>query len=305
MKKIIIDTDIADDIDDAYAIVLALRTRKLDVLGISTVYRNCHQRALILKSLLDDMEDTVTPVYAGADMPLKEDIFRWNYDTTNDDGKVNLAYFRRDMEKFSYSSQSAVDFYRDAVRKYPGEITFVAIGPLTNLAKFATEYPEEYKQLAAIQVMCGYLGGPEGEWNVKCDPESAEIAMKNCTVPVKMISYDVTKEMYLTEDEYERFRRCPREEVRTLVEMTDLWRKQRNYKKPPFMHDGLAIAELTENFCDYKEYPIKILLDGERARTKVVTGDDYTFRALCSVGVRDRECVRYITDKITGEKGDL
>jgi len=300
MKKIIIDTDIADDIDDAYAIVLALKTRELDVLGISTVYRNSRQRALILKSLLSDMGDEKTPVYAGEDTPIKEPEFRWNYDTENKDGKVNLAYFRKDMERFTYSSQSAVEFYRDAVRKYPGEITFVEMGPLTNLAKFATEYPEEYKKLAAVHIMCGYFGDSEGEWNVKCDPESAEIALKNCSVPIKLISYDVTKETYLTEAEYERFKNCPQKAVRTLVEMTDLWLKQRNYKKPPFMHDGLAIAELTENFCDYKEYGVKILLDGERARTKVVFGDDYTFRALCSVGVRDRDCIRYIADKITG-----
>lgn len=302
MKKIIIDTDIADDIDDAYAILLAMNTEELDVLGIGTVYRNCRQRALILKSLLNDHGDTATEVYAGEELPLREPLFFWQYDTFGEDGKVNLAYFKKEMERFTYSGKSAVEFYRDAVKKYPNEITFVCLGPLTNLAKFATEYPEDYKKIGALHCMGGALFENSAEWNVKCDPESAEIALKNCAAPITLIPHDVTKKVFLNDGEFAAFRNCKEQSVRTLVEMTELWLSQRRYKKPPIMHDGLAVAELTNRFCEYTDYSVRICLDGVARGKTVIQNEDHTFRARCATLVNDRAFIGYIIKKLTEGK---
>ena len=72
MTRIIIDTDIGDDIDDAYAIALAVKMQKFDILGVTTVYRNSEQRAKIASALLTALGRGDVGVYAGRDYPYKE-----------------------------------------------------------------------------------------------------------------------------------------------------------------------------------------------------------------------------------------
>ena len=73
--KIIIDTDIGDDADDALAICLALKSEELEVMGITTVFRNTAARAQIAVRLLQLMGRTDIPVYAGIGHPLVADSF--------------------------------------------------------------------------------------------------------------------------------------------------------------------------------------------------------------------------------------
>ena len=69
--KIVIDTDIGDDVDDSFAIALALKTEEIEVLGITTVYKNCEVRAKILKQQLEAFNKSEIPVYTGADENLQ------------------------------------------------------------------------------------------------------------------------------------------------------------------------------------------------------------------------------------------
>ncbi|HEY8443290.1 MAG TPA: nucleoside hydrolase [Clostridia bacterium] len=300
MLKIIIDTDIGDDIDDAYALSLALNTKELNILGITTVYRNCHQRALITKSLLNDFGRTDIEVYAGEDFPVKEPIFFWSYDTVNPDGRPNLAHYKPEMSRFKYSDKHAVEFYREAVNQYPYEITLVCLGPLTNLGLFAEKYPEDYKKLHSILLMGGCFGTGGAEWNIKCDPESAQKAL-NCQVPVKMVTFDVTKETYLLKDHLDALEACQKQYIKTLMEITKLWVAQRNFKKPPIMHDALAISELTQKFCDYKRERIRIETQGRDRGMTIADADNYTFVADVALAVRREDFIKYFIQKMAGE----
>ena len=83
--KIILDTDIGDDVDDSYALLLALNTPRLEILGVTTAYRNAPLRAKIAAYLIRSAGKTV-PVYVGASYPLGQDILRFDYEKIGADG---------------------------------------------------------------------------------------------------------------------------------------------------------------------------------------------------------------------------
>jgi inosine-uridine nucleoside N-ribohydrolase len=116
-----------------------------------------------------------------------------------------------------------------------------------------------------------------------------------------MITYDVTKETYLLKDELNHFNSSSKPYVMTLNKITELWVAQRNYKKPPFMHDALTISELTQKFCDYKTEYIKIETEGEKRGFTTIDPDNYTLKADISTSVKSKEFIEYLIQRILGD----
>src|SRR5712671_4461998 len=116
-EKIIIDTDIGDDIDDAFAVGLALRSPEFQILGISSAWGDTHLRARLLSRLLKETGGTDIPVAMGI--------------TKHPAGKLDTlsqaAYAEGGPADQNYPN--AVDFLLDEIRRHPGEITLIAIGP--------------------------------------------------------------------------------------------------------------------------------------------------------------------------------
>ena len=92
-RKIIIDTDVGDDIDDAYAIVLAMASPEFDLLGVTTVFKNVAQRAYIAKSLLSAGNRGEVPVYAGINRPLRQSVQAFEYEREGEDGLPVLRHY--------------------------------------------------------------------------------------------------------------------------------------------------------------------------------------------------------------------
>src|SRR5215472_4948895 len=118
-EKVIIDTDIGDDIDDAFAVALALRSPELQILGIATTFGDTESRAKLLDRLLGEVGRSDIPVAAGVPTPPKTDFTQAKY--------AEGGHFAKT------SHPDAVTFLLDEIRKKPGEITLVAIGPLVNV----------------------------------------------------------------------------------------------------------------------------------------------------------------------------
>ncbi|HEV2195919.1 MAG TPA: nucleoside hydrolase [Candidatus Acidoferrum sp.] len=171
-EKVIIDTDIGDDIDDAFAVALALRSPELQILGITTTFGDTENRAKLLDRLLGEVGRTDIPVAAGRPTPPKTAFTQLKY--------AEGGHFAK------ASHPDAVTFLLDAIRKSPGEITFVAIGPLMNVGAAIDKDPETFRKLKRVVLMGGsiYRGygdtgsgpprGPEPEWNIKNDIRSAQ-----------------------------------------------------------------------------------------------------------------------------------
>ena len=120
--KIILDTDIGDDADDALALCLALKSPELEVLGITTVFRNTTARAKIAVALLNMMGKNHIPVYAGIGKPLVAQV----------NTKEPPIQLLENMKGLSYSDDMGAVEYLYHTLKYAEEsVTLVAIGPLT------------------------------------------------------------------------------------------------------------------------------------------------------------------------------
>ena len=250
--KIIIDTDIGDDIDDAYAIRLALETPSLEILGITTVFRNALKRAKIVKGLLKKCDSQI-PVHAGEDMPISQAVNKLVYEkeiALDEDGTVNVPHYKKEFDGYEVQN-GGVDFLLEQAEKYPDEITLVCIGPLTNAARAIKKNEKAFHKFKRIVMMGGQAKGDYAEWNFRCDPEAAKIVFDS-GVPIKTVGINVTKFCHLDQQEIEWATREQTPVGALTGDMLMKWLSDNRHEKPPVMHDGLAISELTENFCTYE-----------------------------------------------------
>lgn len=186
---VIIDTDVGDDIDDAFALVIALQDPRLSVLGVTTAWGDTRTRVLLVRRLLATLgrRDVVVaqgPATADA-VPFTQR--RW-------------ALGARDTSP----APDAIEFIHTQIRKHPGEITLIAIAPLSNVEALQRRYPGALRQLRQVAMMggsihAGYnLGGaipvpkPSAEYNVASAPQGLRILLKS-QVPVRMFPLDSTQ----------------------------------------------------------------------------------------------------------------
>ena len=189
-EKIIIDTDIGDDVDDAFAVALALRSPELQILGITTTFGDTETRARLADRLLGETGHTQIPVAAGRAT------------------KVNNVFTQRQYAEggtFGRTSHpAAVDFIVEQIRRYPGQITLVAIGPLVNVGDLIDKDAASLSKLRRVVLMGGSVErrygdmgyspsrGPEPEWNIKNDIPSARKLFAS-GVPIFMMPLDSTQ----------------------------------------------------------------------------------------------------------------
>lgn len=189
-EKIIIDTDIGDDIDDAFAVALALRSPELQVLGISTTFGDTEARARILDRMLGESARPDIPVLAGTPTDTKNPMSQRRY---GEAGRFTKA-----------SHPPALDFFLDQINRYPGQITLVAIGPLMNVGALIAKDPQTFLKLKRVVMMggsirCGYseVGvcpgpPPSPEWNILNDIPSAQKLFQS-GVPLYVMPLDSTQ----------------------------------------------------------------------------------------------------------------
>ncbi len=189
-EKVIIDTDIGDDIDDAFAIALALKSPELEILGIATTFGDTEARAKIVDRLLGEAGRSDIPVLAGA--PTK---------TTN---VMNQKRYGEGGHFAKASHADAADFILDKIRRYPGQITLIAIGPLMNVGALIDKDPSAFLKLKRVVMMggsieCGYgelwfcpQRGPDAEWNIINDIPSAKKLFQS-GVPLYVMPLDSTQ----------------------------------------------------------------------------------------------------------------
>ncbi|HEY7353821.1 MAG TPA: nucleoside hydrolase [Terriglobales bacterium] len=190
-EKIIIDSDIGDDIDDAFAVALALRSPEVQILGISTTFGDTEERAKLLDRLLGEAGREDIPVAVGISNPqIKTNFTQRAY--------ADAGHFARK------GHPAAIDFILDQIRRNPGEITLVTIGPLINVGAMIDKDPQTFRQLRRVISMGGsiYRGygdlgytkphGPEPEWNIKVNVAGARKLLAS-GVPVFLMPLDSTQ----------------------------------------------------------------------------------------------------------------
>jgi len=170
-EKVIIDTDIGDDVDDAFALALAVKSPEFEVLGISTTFGDTELRAKIVDRFLGEVGRADIPVMAGkATAPTAMSQRRYV-----EDGRFQKS-----------AHGDAADFLLDQIRKHPGEITLIAIGPLINIGAAIDRDPVTFRKLKRVVIMGGSIRKgygdygynehvpPSPEWNILNDVRSAQ-----------------------------------------------------------------------------------------------------------------------------------
>ncbi len=187
--KIILDTDIGDDIDDAFALALALRSPEVEILGITTAWGDTALRARLVDRFLQETHVRPVPVLVGA--------------ATNSTTNFSQADWAEQGQP-SPQHPEAVEFLLAQAAKFPGEITVVAIGPLSNLGEAIDKDPATFRKLNRIVLMGGSIRrgygdlgygidrGPQPEYNIYSDVAAAQKLFAS-GVPIFMMPLDSTQ----------------------------------------------------------------------------------------------------------------
>jgi len=182
-QLVIIDTDIGDDIDDAFAVGLALQSPEFRILGITTAFGDTKLRAQLAERYLDAVGRQDIPVVAGIETAPRTKFTQAAYAEAGNAKQVRPG--------------SGPDFILEQIRRHPGEITLIAIGPQTNLRAAIDKDPATFRKLKRIVMMGGsvykgYKGGaPDPEWNILCDIPAAQKVFTS-GVPLYVMPLDAT-----------------------------------------------------------------------------------------------------------------
>jgi inosine-uridine nucleoside N-ribohydrolase len=209
-KKVLMDVDTG--IDDAVAIMVALQSPEIEIIGITSVTGNVTARAAALNTLgilrVMDKESKI-PVVIGASRPLSRKIVH----AEQVHGKRGLGNIRLQYDPGFLDKRNISDFLSDTLANYRrGEVALIATGPLTNIAKAIIDNPIITRSLSKICIMGGAYGlaseiygniTQHAEFNFYCDPKAAQIVMSHASsgaVQLNIVGLDVT-DRYLRIDE--------------------------------------------------------------------------------------------------------
>ncbi|WP_269930730.1 nucleoside hydrolase [Aminobacter sp. HY435] len=207
-RKIIIDTDPGQD--DAVAILLALGSAELEIIGITAVAGNVPLK-LTEKNARKICELAGRPdikVYAGAIRPLVRELVT----AEEVHGKTGLNGPDLPEPKMKLQEQYAVDYLVETLmREEAGTITLCPLGPLTNIALAMIREPRIASRIKEIVLMGGgfFEGGnvtPSAEFNIYVDPHAADVVFRS-GVPIVMMPLDVTHKALTTTKRTEAFRK--------------------------------------------------------------------------------------------------
>ena len=272
MQKIILDTDIGDDIDDALALTFALMSGEIDLLGVTTVFKNAMQRAELACCVLEALGQKGIPVYAGIGMTILQPIPDWEEVAANHRPR-QMEILKKQAPSIKPQSGRAVDFIIDTVMSGDGDITLVPIGPLTNIAAAFIIEPR-LAQKAKICMMGGATDRVSPEWNARCDPEATRIVF-GTGVPITVVGLDVTTKCVMHYDQVKAIGAVNRPINQICFELIHLWGG--NTPEPrPTLHDPPAVAMLIDpTLCKRRRTRIMVETQSDHLRgaTVPVPGD--------------------------------
>jgi inosine-uridine nucleoside N-ribohydrolase len=233
--------------DDAIALLLALASPELELLGVTTVAGNQTLEKTTANALrvLELAGRADVPVAAGADRPLARELFIAAYVH----GESGLDGPELPEPQGAPIEQHAVDFLAERILGSPRQVTLVPVGPLTNVALLLSRYPEAAQNVERIVIMGGAIAEgnvtPAAEFNIYVDPEAAWRVFHS-GLPVTMIGLDVTHRALMMPTHVERLR-ASGDIGRFVAELHDFFVRyhERTYgTEGAPIHDAVAVAQV-------------------------------------------------------------
>ena len=237
-QKIILDTDIGDDIDDAYALALALQSpQQVQLLGVTAAWGNTTLRARLAQRLINVTGHHGIPVFAGP--------------KTHPTATFTQALWAEKQPLAVDGFPDAINFILREIHRYPHQITLVAIGPFSNIGALIHRDPAAFRLLKRVVLMGGSIHrgygdlgyrpshGPSAEYNISQDIPASQ-ALFTSGVPIYMMPLDATQ---LKLDEVMRpiLFGAGTPITNTLATLTNEW-KNSTQQSTPTLYDAMAMA---------------------------------------------------------------
>ena len=254
--KVLLDTDIGSDIDDAVCLAYLLAQPECELLGITTVSGEPERRAM-LASALCNVAGVQIPIFPGVEAPL--------LGPQRQPRAPQAAALPRWAHASLFARGQAIEYMRQTIRAHPGEVTLLAIGPMTNVALLFAVDPEIPALLHRLVLMCGVFTnrlpqvGPL-EWNAICDPHAAAMVYRAGVAVHRSVGLDVTCQV--TMDAREVRERFSADLLRPVLDFAEVWFRER--PRITF-HDPLAAATIfDEQICVCERGTVEVELASER-----------------------------------------
>jgi purine nucleosidase len=256
--KILLDTDIGTDIDDAVCLAYLLANPKCELVGITTVAGEAEKRAKIASAICNNAQKEI-PIFPGAEIPL---IINQRQLIASQ----ATALSKWDHQK-KFPTGEAIEFMRRTIRSNPGEVVLLAIGPLTNIGLLFSIDPEIPSLLKGLVMMCGYFfhnldRTDPLEWNAIGDPHASAIAYRANAQHHKSIGLDVTCQVTMNSNDVKsRFRTGLLQPVLDFAEV--FFKESHDYIT---FHDPLAAAIIFDDkICKFQSGEVTIELENKNA----------------------------------------
>lgn len=264
-RKVIIDCD--PGIDDSLALMLALISPEIEVVGITIVSGNVHVSKGVKNALrvLKLMNSLHIPVYVGDGKPMVRELVTAE-DTHGEDG-LGETFMEEVLE--GNIKENAVDFILNQVES--GDTSIIALGPLTNLAEAIKKHKEKFNRVQEIVLMGGAFKShgncsPVAEFNFWVDPHGAKYVFDNVCKSIKMVGLDVTREVILTPNYRELLNQINNKYSKFIVDITRFyvdfhWKQEKTLGC--VINDPLAVAYfINRDLCKGFDAYVDIATEG-------------------------------------------
>ncbi len=253
-EKILLDTDIGTDIDDAVALAYLLMKPECDLLGITTVTGEAVKRARIASAICN-VAGRKIPIYPGAENPL---IIEQNQKVAQ-----QAVFLDRWEHERNFPKYDAIEFMRDTIRKNPGEVTLLTVAPLTNIGLLFATDPEIPSLLKGLVMMAGYFERKDStayprEWNAFGDYHASKIVYNAKVKTHRSVGLDVTREVIMDSKEVKEKFKHPL--LKPVLDFATVW-FEKFYDSITF-HDPLAATTIFNNdICTFTKGDINLDID--------------------------------------------
>ncbi|CAL5350705.1 hypothetical protein CsSME_00038032 [Camellia sinensis var. sinensis] len=266
-EKVIIDTD--PGIDDSMAIFMAFQSPQLEVLGLTTIFGNVSIEGATRNALLlcEIAGYPGVPVAEGSPEPLKggKPLVADFVHGANGLGNTNLP-----PPKSKKIEKTASEFLVDMVSEYPGEVSILALGPLTNLAKAVkrdSSFASKVKKVVILGGSFFALGNvnPAAEANIYGDPEAADVVFTS-GANIVVVGINITTQVKLTDADLDELRLSQGRHVQLISKMCKFyrdWHVASDGVHGIFLHDPVSFVALVRpDLFTYKKGVVRVETQG-------------------------------------------
>ena len=305
-KRILIDTD--PGIDDSLAILLALASPEIQLEGLTVVHGNCsmEQGTVNALAVLELAKASHIPVAKGCGLPLVQPSLL----APETHGNTGLGYAQLPDPGNRPIVQHGCDFLIEKILSNPGEITLVAIGPLTDIALAIRQEPRIVQAVKEVFIMGGAIRHegnttPLAEFNTYVDPHAAHIVYHS-GMPITLTPLDITYQCVLLDKDVARIREAPsgipafiEAATRFYMEFHD----EHQGMQGCAINDPLTLAlTFAPDLCDYEELYVDVDISGGVSMGKTfadfyrMTGKPANMKV--ALGVRQRAFIELFLERM-------